>query len=123
MNNFLDLLKKIIKRKNNVFNFPNQKISVNGYQFLCILKNLNYYFAKLNNLKKGSHVAIIYPNSIEYVAVSFFVILNKLVLVPINPEFKSQEVKKIYIESKSKFLIAPSYKSDLKKKNKEYNIL
>jgi long-chain acyl-CoA synthetase len=140
MNTFSDLAKNIyLAKKKNIFNFPIQNITLSGKEFINCLINMSIFFKRFHNLKKGSHVAILYSNSVEYILVAFYVILKKLILVPINPEFTAEEIKKLYHQSNSKILVTSrkdkkkvclikniiffDFKKELKKKNYSKAIL
>jgi long-chain acyl-CoA synthetase len=140
MTTFSELAKNIyLAKKKNIFNFPLQNITLSGKEFINCLVNMSVFFKRLHNLKKGSHIAILYQNSVEYILVAFYVILKKLILVPINPEFTAEEIKKLYHQSNSKILVTSrkdkkkvklikniiffDFKKELKKKNNSKIIL
>ena len=82
MTTFSELAKNIyLAKKKNIFNFPLQNITLSGKEFINCLVNMSVFFKRLHNLKKGSHIAILYQNSVEYILVAFYVILKKLILL------------------------------------------
>jgi acyl-CoA synthetase (AMP-forming)/AMP-acid ligase II len=119
----MNLQKHIFKYRNNnqiKFVFPLQKIKLTGREFYNSLINAEIFLKKIKNLKKGTKISIFYDNSIEYVILSFYIILKGLTIVPINTSLSKKEIQYLLKASSSKYLIASSENKkkfkDIKKK-------
>jgi acyl-CoA synthetase (AMP-forming)/AMP-acid ligase II len=100
------ILKKFLlleKNKKKIFFFPLQKINLSGLDFFYAVCNLSMYFKGIERNKK---IAILYDNSIEYLIISFYVMLKNLTLVPINPVLSKSEILQIYKNSNSDIIIS-----------------
>ncbi len=117
----MNILKIILNLKNNYekkFIFPLQNLTLSGYDIFKILCNIPIKLKKIKYLNEKTHISILYENSVEYVILSFFVILNNHILVPINPQLSKNEIFEIYKKSNSKFLITSKNKKDKVKRIK-----
>ena len=100
------ILKKFLSLRNDnekKFFFPIQKINLSGSDFFHSVCNLTKIFKKLENYKK---ISILYDNSVEYLIVSFYVILKRQTLVPINPLLSKDEIFQIFKNSDSDIIIS-----------------
>jgi len=120
----MNLQKHILKYKNEgkiKFVFPLQKIKLTGKEFYNSLINTETFLKKIKNLKKGTKISIIYENSMEYVILSFYIILKGFTLVPINTSLSNKEIQYLLKVSSSKYLITSKENKfklkNIKKKN------
>ena len=105
----LTLKSKILsikKAKERLFFFPLQNIELSGYDFFNCLLNLSKVLNKIEKLKKNKNIAILYDNSVEYLILSFYIILKKHTLVPLNPQLTPLEILKIIKQSNSTYVIS-----------------
>tara|TARA_Y100000590_G_scaffold18275_1_gene21768 strand:+ start:31003 stop:32502 length:1500 start_codon:yes stop_codon:yes gene_type:complete len=94
-------------KKNNkkLFFFPLQKLSLTGNEFFNCIMSLSKILFKIENLKTKKNIAILYDNSVEYLIISFYIMLKQHTLVPLNPQLASSEIIKIYKQSDAICLI------------------
>lgn len=112
----LTLKSKILsikKVKEKLFFFPLQNIELSGYEFFNCLLNLSKTLSKIEKLKSKKNIAILYDNSVEYLILSFYILLKKHTLVPLNPHLAALEILKVIKQSNSTYVI-----SDKKNKKK-----
>ena len=105
----LTLKSKILsvkKIKEKLFFFPLQSIDLTGYDFFNCLLNLSKVLIKIEKLKSKKNIAILYDNSVEYLILSFYIILKKHTLVPINPQLAPLEILKIIKQSSSIYVLS-----------------
>lgn len=103
---FINYFLKLKNSKEKQFIFPFQDLSFTGENLYYLIINLAKTYDKYINFSKIKKVSIIYENSIEYIAISFYLILKKKIVVPINPLLSPKEVKQIIQHSKSNYVIS-----------------
>ena len=103
---FTNLFKKLESIKEKKYFFPFEKLTFSGQEIFYLVNNLCKIYDKKIDKKNIDKVAIIYENSIEYVALSFYLILKKKILVPINPLLTSIETEQIINHSKAKYIFS-----------------
>ena len=74
---FINYFLKLKNSKEKQFIFPFQDLSFTGENLYYLIINLAKIYDKYINFSKIKKVSIIYENSIEYIAISFYLILKK----------------------------------------------
>lgn len=85
-----------IKLENETYSF---------YEVYKMVKHLAYVFKNNYGIKKGTHVSVILPNEIDFILIFFAIAKVGAVIVPMNPQYKSDMLKYMINQSESSIVI------------------
>ena len=123
----VDMFEKTTQRFNNKKAFTNFGVSITFNQVSSYTNNLAAFLQNKLNLPKGSRVAIMMPNLLQYPISTFGVLKAGLIVENINPLYTERELESQLINSQSEtIIILENFVSSLEKiihKTKINNII
>ncbi len=123
----VDMFEKTTQRFNNKKAFTNFGVSITFNQVSSYTNNLAAFLQNKLNLPKGSRVAIMMPNLLQYPISTFGILKAGLIVENINPLYTERELESQLINSQSEtIIILENFVSSLEKiihKTKINNII
>ena len=101
----VDMFEKTTQRFNNKKAFTNFGVSITFNQVSSYTNNLAAFLQNKLNLPKGSRVAIMMPNLLQYPISTFGILKAGLIVENINPLYTERELESQLINSKSETII------------------
>ena len=123
----VDMFEKTTQRFNNKKAFTNFGVSITFNQVSSYTNNLAAFLQNKLNLPKGSRVAIMMPNLLQYPISTFGILKAGLIVENINPLYTERELESQLVNSQSEtIIILENFASSLEKiihKTKINNII